>query len=186
MNSYVLDDNARRLVEENMRLVPYALATRYGHSAASDDDMLSVGYIGLCRAAATFRPEDGVKFCTYAYKCILSHVYTERRKILTDSRRANLLPLSLNRKVQTDDPEGEEEFIDMLPDQSEDVERDAINRVFIDAIKEYIPICVQREAGDLTFEEIARQTGISKQGIHQKYKKELERARNKFRGVRYG
>src|SRR5436853_6272841 len=52
------------LVSRTLRLFP-RLPSGYER-----EDLQSLGYMGLLRAAQTFDPERGVAFSTYAYRCI--------------------------------------------------------------------------------------------------------------------
>ncbi|QDU61245.1 RNA polymerase sigma-D factor [Planctomycetes bacterium Pan216] len=69
------DENRNRLVEANLPLV-HRIASRI-HSAqpaVGQDDLFSAGAMGLMRAVELFDPSRGVRFSTYAYRCIWSHM----------------------------------------------------------------------------------------------------------------
>ncbi len=57
------------LVEHNLRLVAY-IAKKYRDSGVDEDDMISLGTIGLIKAVRSFRSDAGTKFATYAARCI--------------------------------------------------------------------------------------------------------------------
>lgn len=68
-----------------MNLVPFTIM-RYT-ALAMDDDLLQEGYMGLWKAAQTYRKETGASFTTYGFKCVLNSIrYSERKK------RRNLVP----------------------------------------------------------------------------------------------
>ena len=62
MGSLKLNDEQKRLVEDNVRLVEH-MAKLTGYN---EDDNIQWGYYGLCQAAARYNPSKGYKFTTYA------------------------------------------------------------------------------------------------------------------------
>ena len=64
------DESARqKLISHNLRLVSHIVRKYYsGHK--SQEDLVSVGVIGLVKAVDSFRISAGAKFATYAAKCI--------------------------------------------------------------------------------------------------------------------
>lgn len=64
------DEAAReKLILHNLRLVSHIVRKYYG-SSKNQEDLVSVGSIGLIKAVDTFRVEDGTRFATYAAKCV--------------------------------------------------------------------------------------------------------------------
>jgi RNA polymerase sporulation-specific sigma factor len=64
------DDNARNtLIEHNLRLVAH-IVKKYYASGAEQDDLISIGTIGLIKAVTTFKPNKGIRLATYASRCI--------------------------------------------------------------------------------------------------------------------
>lgn len=75
------DMSARdRLIVHNMRLVAYIVKKNYP-DAKDPDDLVSIGTIGLIRAAETFDYQKGNQFSTYASKCI-DNAIAHLRKLL--------------------------------------------------------------------------------------------------------
>lgn len=73
------DISARdKLIEHNLRLVAYIVNKNYPESN-EQDDLISIGTIGLIRAAETFDYSKGHHFSTYASKCI-DNAITHLRK----------------------------------------------------------------------------------------------------------
>lgn len=58
-----------RLIEHNLRLVAH-IVKKYTTSAADQDEMISIGTIGLIKAVSTFDYTKGARFATYASRCI--------------------------------------------------------------------------------------------------------------------
>ena len=68
------DEAARcMLIEHNLRLVAHIIK-KYYSSANDQDDLISIGTIGLVKAVGTFRSEKGTRFATYASRCIENEI----------------------------------------------------------------------------------------------------------------
>lgn len=64
------NDAAReKLISHNLRLVSH-IVRKYYSSAKNQEDLISIGTIGLVKAVDTFSVRNGAKFATYAAKCI--------------------------------------------------------------------------------------------------------------------
>ena len=64
------DDEARKtLIEHNLRLVAH-IAKKYYGSGADQDDLISIGTIGLIKAVSSFNSGKGIRLATYAARCI--------------------------------------------------------------------------------------------------------------------
>lgn len=57
------------LIEHNLRLVAHIIK-KYYTQTAEQDDLISIGTIGLIKGVSTYRPEKGVRLATYASRCI--------------------------------------------------------------------------------------------------------------------
>lgn len=75
------DEKAReKLIAHNLRLVAYIVKKRYCDHY-EQDDLISIGTIGLIRAVETFSEDKNVSFSTYAGKCIDNQIKMYFRKI---------------------------------------------------------------------------------------------------------
>ncbi len=64
------DEDARQeLILHNLRLVSH-MVRKYYSSAPNQEDLVSIGTIGLVKAVDTFRTANGARFATYAARCI--------------------------------------------------------------------------------------------------------------------
>ena len=57
------------LVERNMRLVAHIIKKYYTQNV-DQDDLISIGTIGLIKGISSYRPEKNVRLATYAARCI--------------------------------------------------------------------------------------------------------------------
>ena len=61
------------LIEHNLRLVAH-IVKKYYTSAKDQDDLISVGTIGLIKAIDSFDINNGTRFATYAGKCLQNEI----------------------------------------------------------------------------------------------------------------
>ena len=67
------------LVEHNLRLVAHIIKKYYTQST-DQEDLISIGTIGLIKAVNTFRPDKGIKLATYAARCIENEILSQQNK----------------------------------------------------------------------------------------------------------
>ena len=64
-----------QLVEHNLRLVAHIIK-KYYSTVRDQDDLISIGTIGLIKGVSSYRPEKGTRLATYAAKCIENTILT--------------------------------------------------------------------------------------------------------------
>lgn len=67
-----------KLVEHNLRLVSHILK-KYYVQASDQDDLISIGTIGLIKGITTFKPDKKVRLATYASRCIENAILSRMR-----------------------------------------------------------------------------------------------------------
>lgn len=73
------DIEARNLlVEHNLRLVAH-IAKKYYTQSDEQDDLISIGTIGLIKGVSSYRPEKGTRLATYAAKCVENAILSRMR-----------------------------------------------------------------------------------------------------------
>ena len=85
-----------RLVEHNLRLVAHIIK-KYYTQAANQEDLISIGTIGLIKAISTFKPDRKIKLATYSSRCIENEILMYIRKI--SGQKAEI---SLDEPINTD------------------------------------------------------------------------------------
>ncbi len=65
------------LIEHNLRLVVHIIKKYYSNTR-DQEDLISIGTIGLIKAAASFDYEKGTRFATYASRCIENAILSMR------------------------------------------------------------------------------------------------------------
>ena len=63
----------QKLIEHNLRLVAHIIK-KYYSNYSEQDDLISVGTIGLIKGINSFRPEKGTKLATYCARCIENEI----------------------------------------------------------------------------------------------------------------
>jgi RNA polymerase sporulation-specific sigma factor len=68
------DASARdTLIEHNLRLVAH-IVKKYHSDAKDQDDLISIGTIGLIKAIGSFKTDKGINLSTYAARCIENEI----------------------------------------------------------------------------------------------------------------
>ena len=67
------------LVEHNLRLVAH-IVTQYYAQTGDQDDLISIGTIGLIKGISTFKTDKNVRLATYASRCIENTIHSQRLK----------------------------------------------------------------------------------------------------------
>jgi len=68
-------DARNKLVEHNLRLVAH-IVKKYYTVNCEQEDLLSIGTIGLIKAVSSFKTDKGIRLATYAARCIENAIYT--------------------------------------------------------------------------------------------------------------
>ena len=183
------DKTARtKLIEHNLRLVAHIIKKYYGNSA-EQDDLISIGTIGLIKAVSTFNYGKGTRFATYASRCI-------ENEILMYLRRNNKtrMEVSIDEPLNVDWDGNELLLSDILGTEEDaiykDLENEAEKKVLIRAIgrlsgREQMIIRMRFGLGtedgeEKTQKEVADMLGISQSYISRLEKKIMQRLRREM------
>ena len=91
------DENAKKkLIEHNLRLIAHVIK-KYYSNYNDQDDLISIGTIGLIKGVNSFKPEKGTKLATYCARCIENEIlmYFRNTKKLSQE-------MSFNDPIDTD------------------------------------------------------------------------------------
>lgn len=69
------------LIERNLRLVAHIIKKYYTQSS-DQEDLISIGTIGLIKGISSFDPSKGARLATYAARCIENAILSQRPAIL--------------------------------------------------------------------------------------------------------
>lgn len=181
-------DQAARdtLIVHNLRLVAH-IVKKYYTATGDQDDLISIGTIGLIKGISTFKPDKGVRLATYASRCIENEILMYFR-----SQRKTQGDVSLSDTLDAEDEGGSLSLMDVLKvedtmleeltvkDASKEV-RASVERCLDDREKMVITLRYGLTgAVPLTQREIAQQCGISRSYVSRIEKKALEKLRNEL------
>ena len=68
------------LIKRNLRLVVY-IAKKFDNTNVENDDLISIGTIGLIKAIQSFKTDKNIKLATYASRCIENEILMYLRRI---------------------------------------------------------------------------------------------------------
>lgn len=106
-------DRSRKILQErNLRLALY-IAKKFSNTGCPIEDLFSIGWIGLLKAASTFNCEKNTKFSTYASKCIENEILM----FLRHERKWDKV-ISLSQPLTTDLMNGNELLVEDICEDS--------------------------------------------------------------------
>ena len=117
VQKYVEGDECAKkiLIEKNLRLVTHVLK-KYQQLDVDQDDLISIGTIGLIKAINTFDPSKNAKLATYACRCIENEILMMLRSRKKTSRETSLFD-----PIGTDHDGNEICLYDILESDDEDI-----------------------------------------------------------------
>ena len=108
------DMNARNiLIERNLRLVAHIMKKYYAQES-DQEDLISIGTIGLIKAISTYRMDKNIKLATYASRCIENEILMYFR-----SRRKSSQDVSLSDYIETGAEGNALSLMDVVCDESD-------------------------------------------------------------------
>lgn len=118
LNRYQTGDEEARniLIERNLRLVAH-IAKKYSNSNVANDDLISIGTIGLIKGINSFSQEKGVRLATYVSRCIDNEILM----YLRSSKKTNN-EVYLNEPIRKDKDDNEITLMDVLENNERNVE----------------------------------------------------------------
>ena len=181
------DQEARdTLIEHNLRLVAHIIK-KYYTQEGDQDDLISIGTIGLIKGVSTFDPEKKVRLATYASRCIENEVLMYFR-----AQRKTQGEVSLSDSLDGEGEGGSLSLMDVVKVDDDMLEqldlRDACLRV-----RRCVEDCLTRREAHiirlryglggqqpLTQREIAALCGISRSYVSRIEKKALGKLRQAY------
>lgn len=181
------DASARnRLISHNLRLVAH-IVKKYYTGSAEQDDLISIGTIGLIKAANTFNEKKGIRFSSYAARCIENEILMFFR-----SSRKSTQDLSLNEPIDTDKDGNILTIMDIIAEEDticDDLNTRIQSEKLIRFMKESLTFREKEllsmrygliDDKPLTQREIAAKMGISRSYVSRIEKKALGKLRKRF------
>ena len=177
-------DARDQLVRHNLRLVAH-VTKKYYAATSNQDDLISIGTIGLIKAVDTFDPARASKFASYASRCIENELRMELRKIRREGTTVSLQePLEVG--------SGQLTLADTLPDDTA-MEDDCERRADATRLRRLVETLPARErtllrlrygldgAHPATQQQTADRLGISRSYVSRLEKRALDRLMNAWK-----
>lgn len=181
------DNEARnKLVEHNLRLVAHIIKKYYGVQT-EQDDLVSIGTIGLIKAINTFKPDKNIRLSSYASRCIENEILMHFRSVKKSAQ-----DVSLNETIDTDKDGNPLTLMDIMAVDDtilDDLDRKLNSRKLGQFIREELSdkektvILLRYGLGGtepLTQKEIAKQLGISRSYVSRIETKALKKLKKRF------
>lgn len=172
------DQQAREtLIEHNLRLAAY-IARKYTVPGCDQDDLVSIGTIGLIKGINTFKPESGTQLSTYCARCIENEILMTLRS--SHKRKGEV---SLHEPIGTDNEGNEITLIDVLGTDGSEVHGEVERRVSLENVRELVADClhgrektvIEMRYGLLDGKARAQQEVAQKLGISRSYVSRIEK-----------
>ena len=181
------DASARAtLIEHNLRLVSHIIRKYYA-SYGSQDELLSIGSLGLIKAIDSFKSEKGTRFATYGAKCIQNEILMFFR-----SSKKTSAEISINETIDIDKDGNPLTYLDIISVDDttcEDIEL----KMHIEKIKELVDKVLSGREKEIivlryglmgyepkTQREVAKHLKISRSYVSRIEKKALETLKSNF------
>ena len=175
-----------KLVEHNLRLVAHIIK-KYYHCVSDQDDLVSIGTIGLIKAVNTYNPDKKIKLSSYASRCIENEILMHFRNCKKSAQ-----DISLNEAIDSDKDGNPLTLMDIMA--TEDCIIDDIDtKINLEKLYTYMKeVLNEREIEILTLRfglknhtpltqrEIAKLLNISRSYVSRIEKKALETLRKKY------
>lgn len=171
-------DARDRLIRHNLRLVAH-VTKKYYAATSAQDDLISIGTIGLIKAVDTFDPARASKFSSYASRCIENELRMELRRTRREGTQVSL-------QEPLEGSSGQLTLADTLPDPAV-MEDDCERRADAARLRRLLQTLPQREQDLLTMrygldgkppqtqQEVAVHLGISRSYVSRMEKRALQR-----------
>lgn len=72
------EEARQKLITHNLRLVAH-ITKKFYTQEREQEELISIGTLGLMKAVSTFKPEKGARFATYASRCIENEIFMHFR-----------------------------------------------------------------------------------------------------------
>ncbi|MBR5543708.1 MAG: RNA polymerase sporulation sigma factor SigK [Oscillospiraceae bacterium] len=185
------DENARNiLIERNLRLVAHIIK-KYYTSPQEQEDLISIGTIGLIKAINTYKPNKGTRLATYAARCIENEILMYFR-----ATKKNGAEVSLSDSLDTDSDGNSLALMDVI--STEDIRLERIESLDTEEnLYRLVNKCLEPREREIiilryglydcipkTQHEIAQKCNISRSYVSRIEKRALEKLRASFGDIK--
>lgn len=171
------------LIERNLRLVAHIMKKYYAQTA-DQEDLISIGTIGLIKGITTFDASKGARLATYAARCVENEILMHFR-----SQRKSSQDVSLSDYIDTGTDGAALALIDVVSDEEDLMERVSTRQDLRKLCKAVDTVLTEQErkvviaryglggGAPMRQREVAKITGISRSYVSRIEKRALEKLR---------
>lgn len=168
-----------KLIEHNLRLVAH-IVKKYEHKKDDEDDLISIGTIGLIKGIDSYSNKHNTRLTTYVARCIENEILMYYRANKHTSKN-----ISINEAVGFDKEGNEITLLDIIKTPKPDFAIDIHNQENINRLDKYFKVLTPREKeileqryglneqDKLTQKEIAKKYDISRSYVSRIEKRAL-------------
>lgn len=171
------------LIERNLRLVAHIMKKYYAQ-AADQEDLISIGTIGLIKGITTFDTSKGARLATYAARCVENEILMYFR-----SQRKSSQDVSLSEYIETGVDGAALSLMDVVSEGGDPLEQ-VSNRESLRQVCQAVDSCLTEQERKIIIlryglaghrpqrqREVAEATGISRSYVSRIEKRALEKLR---------
>lgn len=176
------------LIERNLRLVAHIMKKYYAQTA-DQEDLISIGTIGLIKGITTFDPSKGARLATYAARCVENEILMYFR-----SQKKSAQDVSLSDYIETGSDGAPLELMDVVAEDCDLLEQ-ICSREMAQQLRRAIETCLTPQEKQVIVlrygldgqspkrqREVAQITGISRSYVSRIEKKALGKLREAMDG----
>jgi len=175
----------QRLVEHNLRLVAHIIKKHYA-GARDQEDLISIGTIGLIKAVDTFDHTKGPRLATYASRCIENEILMHFR-----AGKKTAQDVSLSEPIDTDSEGRPLTLMDVLA-QEDTILEDLDRKINIQKLERYLQECLEErerevlrlryglDGAPLTQWQVAQRLAISRSYVSRLETRALNKLRRRY------
>lgn len=169
------------LIERNLRLVAH-IVKKYYAQASDQEDLISIGTIGLIKGITTFDTTKGARLATYAARCVENEILMHFR-----SQKKSSQDVSLSDYIETGTDGAALSLMDVISDD-EDLLEVISTREQIGLVRQAVATCLTEQERQVICmryglggcrpsrqREVAEKTGISRSYVSRVEKKALQK-----------
>ena len=174
------------LVERNLRLVAHIMKKYYAQTS-DQEDLISIGTVGLIKGITTFDASKGARLATYAARCVENEILMYFR-----SQRKSAQDVSLSDYIETGADGAPLALMDVVSEDTDLLEQ-ITNRALAGSLRELVQTLLtqqERQVISLRYgledgiprrqREVARLTGISRSYVSRIEKRALGKLRREL------
>jgi len=176
------------LIERNLRLVAHIMK-KYYTQTSDQEDLISIGTIGLIKGITTFDQSKGARLATYAARCVENEILMHFR-----AQRKSAQDVSLSDYIETGADGAALSLMDVISDEQDLLEQ-VSTRESIRKLRGAIDTCLTEQERQVVMlryglggkppqrqREVAQTTGVSRSYVSRIEKRALEKLRDALEG----